>query len=718
MSKRRTKKFTVAPAPASTHLDEAKERLQRKQLQEREAKKLTFEEINTFATNFTQEHRRVAGELASLTIEQTCQAIKQYPYIKHAALINYDDGTTNFYLIPDLNQHFPDKTHTRMLAMIDGKSGKEIFGLDMDGRNFFGKDLSFLYMPYASFSSVNFNDAVLHGSVVSGGNFSGATCIGTTFNHATLENATFNQANVEGAHFVHAYMEHSQLTYACGAGVNFQYAMLGHVDFTGCNFQTADFSHTDLSETRWSRMEPGLIVMGNTLGSDFSYAKLRKAKANLVTMDQSIFDYAVLDEADFTGAFFRESRFSHASLKSTCLDGTNFVKAAAHSADFTGAKLIKSVINEADFTNATLSGARINQAQASQAIFAGAIMRNTGLVGTNCSQSNFSKADMQELIALRTDFSAANLSGADLRNAHLNQSNVANADFKGANLSGADVSGVDLSAAKDLTNTVLIGVKGVSEEQLEVLRKRGAITSPEQLIAKVKRKTVLSDSCLAGMDFSEVTVVSDMSRCNLTGTIFDQGHLIGSFHGANLTKAKLRSTYMQDTDLSETNLTDASLGLLPYMDGASLQGANLTKTLMPGAYLPNANLDNAILSGTVLSAMVNGRRAAATLTGASLKNAKIETVDFSKVMMDEVDFTGADFHNVRNFPEHLENVKGLETITINRKTLKECMTPEGGAELSPDDAALVDLLSQKYLKHTINHLQAAASANQSWSKQC
>jgi Pentapeptide repeats (8 copies) len=89
-------------------------------------------------------------------------------------------------------------------------------------------------------------------------------------------------------------------------------------------------------------------------------------------------------------------------------------------------------------------------------------------------------ADMHHATLVYTDLRGAYLSSADLKNANLVHANLSGTDLSYANLSGANLAGAilnktNLQGARSLKGTNLQKVKGLTKEQLEVCKARGAI---------------------------------------------------------------------------------------------------------------------------------------------------------------------------------------------------------------------------------------------------
>jgi len=141
-------------------------------------------------------------------------------------------------------------------------------------------------------------------------------------------------------------------------------------------------------------------------------------------------------------------------------------------ADLKQAWMPQASLRKADLTGADLSGANLWSAYLSEAY-----LWSTNLSGANLWQADLSKADFRG-----TDLSRATLLEANLSEARLYYDvDLRGADLSRADLSRADLSGADLSEVKNLEDvlslkkTILRGVKGLTKEQLEACKAKGAI---------------------------------------------------------------------------------------------------------------------------------------------------------------------------------------------------------------------------------------------------
>ncbi len=120
--------------------------------------------------------------------------------------------------------------------------------------------------------------------------------------------------------------------------------------------------------------------------------------------------------------------------------------------------------------NAFLNGVDLKQVWMRQASLRKAKLRGANLSGASLLETNLSGAKLRGANLSEADLIRANLSGAELL-----ETNLSRAKLRDANLSGADLSGANLDDALSLIDANLRGVKGLTKEQLEVCKAKGAI---------------------------------------------------------------------------------------------------------------------------------------------------------------------------------------------------------------------------------------------------
>jgi uncharacterized protein YjbI with pentapeptide repeats len=150
--------------------------------------------------------------------------------------------------------------------------------------------------------------------------------------------------------------------------------------------------------------------------------------------------YIQLDNAYLAGADLKQIWMPRASMRKANLSGTYLSGAELRDADLSGA----------DLSNAHLSNAYLREAHLEKA---------------NLLNADLSGAELRD----------ADLSGADLSLAHLRGAHLRGADLTGANLGLADLSDTHLTSARSLEGTKLLGITGLTKEQLEACKAKGAI---------------------------------------------------------------------------------------------------------------------------------------------------------------------------------------------------------------------------------------------------
>lgn len=195
---------------------------------------------------------------------------------------------------------------------------------------------------------------------------------------------------------------------------------------------SADYLNPDFSPFVGEALNPVDFVHQDVSGQDFTGAFLDGAvDPGAVTKH---IDYKLVDGelqiANYFNHTFEGTNFSAAQMPGVALGGCNFTRANFHRADLRGALLPASLFEGANLTEAELSGAS----------FKGAILRR------------------------------AVLRGADLRDA----------DLMGACLTGADLADTNIELASSLEGSQLYGATGLSAEQAEACRNRGATFAPQE----------------------------------------------------------------------------------------------------------------------------------------------------------------------------------------------------------------------------------------------
>jgi uncharacterized protein YjbI with pentapeptide repeats len=293
-------------------------------------------------------------------------------------------------------------------------------------------DLEQVWMPLASLQNTDLTEAKLRGASLWRGNLTEANLYMAKLPRADLGQADLREANLREA--------------------TLRGATLWGADLSGANLCFADLSKSDLHEaTRFPvnirRDKPEAeLLLANLSKADLSNAKL--GGANLLLAD--------LSGADLSGA----------DLSGADLSGADLHNATLCEATLYEARLMAVRLSGADFTKDDLSEAEVSQVK----------LTEINSAELNPNESVLRKADRNTRYWV------------DLRKwaNHINV-NPSEAELRKADLSGAEFLPVDLSGAD------LRGVKGLTKEQLEVCKARGAIID-EDSPASASQSPVLSPS--------------------------------------------------------------------------------------------------------------------------------------------------------------------------------------------------------------------------------
>lgn len=156
----------------------------------------------------------------------------------------------------------------------------------------------------------------------------------------------------------------------------------------------------------------------------------------------------ILDGADLQRAMLREVKFEKASLREV-----NFHRADLWRANLQAANLERANLAGADLWASFLDGANLQKANLENTLLDKACLRSADLRGAN--------------------FKAASLEKADLKDAKIQDINLEKTNLRRAYLGGVE----GFEEVRSLSGTILIDVEGLTQEQIEFARSRGAKVS-------------------------------------------------------------------------------------------------------------------------------------------------------------------------------------------------------------------------------------------------
>jgi len=151
-----------------------------------------------------------------------------------------------------------------------------------------------------------------------------------------------------------------------------------------------------------------------------------------------------------------------ASLSDANLSDANLSFADLHDASLHDANLSYANLRYANLSNAALRNADLSYANLSLASFRHADLNLANLSNANLNAALFGNADLSFV-----DFSYSDLSFADFRIANLRYTNLSNADLSNANLSNTEISVTDLSDA-NLSDAIFLNTNLSTAKNLDL----------------------------------------------------------------------------------------------------------------------------------------------------------------------------------------------------------------------------------------------------------
>jgi uncharacterized protein YjbI with pentapeptide repeats len=184
--------------------------------------------------------------------------------------------------------------------------------------------------------------------------------------------------------------------------------------------------------------------------------------------------YIQLDSAYLSGADLKHVWIPQASLRHADLREADLTQANLRGADLTNANL-----GTANLTGANLSGANLTEAFLWEAKLSGATLNGAKLYNAELGVADLSGSELSPARLIGANLGGANLQGAGLRIGDLSGANFDGANLSGAKLTGSKLYEVNLEEALSLKETDLRRVKGLTKEQLEACKARGAIVDED-----------------------------------------------------------------------------------------------------------------------------------------------------------------------------------------------------------------------------------------------
>ncbi len=259
-----------------------------------------------------------------------------------------------------------------------------------------GLDLSGLDLAGVDFTQSYLGDAKLVGTTLARANLAGVDLSSADLSGADLTDAKLDRANLSGAILTKARALRASLVGCEAVGTRFDNADLTGLVGVKALFAEADFSHAILRDADLSGadMSSSLLCHADLTGATLVAASIGRAKGESVCMAGAKLEGIFAgDGADLRKAMFAGARAAGSVWEAAVLDDADFTRAELRGALFESASLAR-----ANFFRADLRSARFDEAQARGALF----------VQANLFRASFEAADITA-----ADLTASNLYGVE-----------------------------------------------------------------------------------------------------------------------------------------------------------------------------------------------------------------------------------------------------------------------------------------------------------------
>jgi uncharacterized protein YjbI with pentapeptide repeats len=263
--------------------------------------------------------------------------------------------------------------------------GSKFIGTKLVGADLLGADLT-----ECDLTGADLCEATLHLADL-------AKCLteGTLWAGTSLTGAKLGKLNLAGADFSGCKGDQADFSGADLRGANFRESVLISAGFSDCRLAKSDFTKAFLHYADFHRAKgPGIIMEDAMIpnnragkGTDFTRGRFRRVKA-----PKSLWEHAVLEEADFRDAEMPGARFCEALMRDTNFDRAilskcSFEDAVLHRSRLTNANLLRCALDRADLTWASLEGSNLYGSGMWETIFHGANWHNAIITKTRLSRN-------------------------------------------------------------------------------------------------------------------------------------------------------------------------------------------------------------------------------------------------------------------------------------------------------------------------------------------
>lgn len=283
-------------------------------------------------------------------------------------------------------------------------SNLDLSGLDMHGADFFDAILTGTNLSQTNLAKSDFTNAILSKADLSSADLKGAVFKDADFTEAELEKADFSESDIRDAIFDRANLQNAVLNNANAENTSFYEANLKGASFQNVQARAADFSKCKLTDAYFygavlteASVEEADGVRINMRKADLSglraSGKTNFSKGNFqkITAPYSIWENAILDEADFSMSHMEGANFASASLKSAIFIGADLKYARLSKANLFQAKCMTMNLFEASLEKSDLTMTDLRASNIYGAEFLDAVTDGTIFEGANLKMTKLAK---------------------------------------------------------------------------------------------------------------------------------------------------------------------------------------------------------------------------------------------------------------------------------------------------------------------------------------
>jgi uncharacterized protein YjbI with pentapeptide repeats len=274
--------------------------------------------------------------------------------------------------------------------------------------NFDGEDLRSIDLSELNFRGLSFKNSILTGTSIKNSDLSKCDFSGANLSKTDLSGAKLIGAILGDADLTSANMVKSELNEAAVEGAVFENAKLNNANLNNVKGKDAIFFRADLTEA-------------NLIKSDFSGADFSKT-----ILDKTNFTSTVLCETSVEGASGIQANFSATDLTMIKASGSNFAKSKFSKAKGLESIWEKAVLDEADFSYGEMEGAN----------FSAASLQRANLTAANMKSVKFTKADLTDAVLRDMNLFQGSFEKANLTKADCSRSNFYGVEFLDSKISG------------------------------------------------------------------------------------------------------------------------------------------------------------------------------------------------------------------------------------------------------------------------------------------